>query len=612
MDTPYWVEVAASVVYLLPVLVAVLALVARGRPPRELALWIPGVVAVDSLSCLLGARLVPFDLSLIASRVAWLGAAAFVVWSARRRWRPSPEWTLKTVLVVLTAGMISVALSASLSRDYPLWDRDLHIPSVPLLRAQRIPFGHVFQAHTVFHYHFLGDAIAAALQTFSGARLHAALTLSLAHDLVFGLIGSCVAAWLCSLAPRKLWIVPAVLAVFLIGPLSLLRPAPEPQYVGFSGFSFWGLSYRPHVAPSALFLIGLLACVVQRATDRPTHPRLNSLALVACTWALGITDEASVGTFSLALGATWLFFPEVLSPSRLRGLALLGSMAAGIVATNVALAASIAPGGPVQTIRVTAFRLPGWGGEILPLFSPAGLRHALLDFAPLAALFAAIAGWAIPQRHRPHTALLTLLALHVLFSSLALFVLNVNHGASESHRFITASQVILSVVGLLVLAQTTAGQWPRGLILAAFFASAASSFYWAMNSLGPNAEQSSRRLDCRRATGAHLLDRAAPAYVPAGWFTIAGCRPLFTPGTSGWQTLQTSGPAAGRAAFERLDKEFVSASEPLPVACLLGTTDPVCAFATGKQDCRSAGTEFRMCALTAPQRQEVLTTVLKP
>lgn len=611
MTVSYAWEVIACAVYLIPVavvLVFVLLSDRRDASPAELAFWIPAAVAFDALSSLAFARAIPFDLSLVLGRIAWVVAGGALIVKRRQRLRIPRFLDLRTGSTIVASGVLSALLSLYRSRDYPLWDRDLHIPTIPLLRAQRIPFLHVFQANTVFHYHFLGDGIAAALQTFSGARLHSSLTLSLAHDLMFGLVGICVAAWLCSLSARRLWIIPSVLAVFLIGPLSLQRPAPAERTVGFSCFSFWGLSYRPHVAPAALFLVGLFTAVFAYLRHQLPQRRMRLVGFFCLASALGVTDEASAGVFACALAITWLAFPEVLAQRRIHGLIILACTAAAILVANVGLAAAVAPGGPVQAIRVVAWRLPGLGGEFLPLFTAAGLRALAFDMAPLAALQLAVFGWAWRSGFARARVLATFLVIHGLLGAIALFVLDINGHPSESHRFVTGGQVLLAVAGLTVLATTRVGDWQRGLVWASFFLAATSAFFWAQNGVGGDVELSSRRLDCRQATGARLFDDPRPAYVPrAVWFTIAGCRPLFTPGTdSSWQTLQTSGPALGRAAFETLDRTFVSPTGGLDVACPPGFSDPACHAAQTRGACRPAGDEFVICRLSPSERRDVL------
>ena len=84
----------------------------------------------------------------------------------------------------------------------------------------------------------------------------------------------------------------------------------------------------------------------------------------------------------LCLGIAWLFDPELLAPTRRRGLLLFGALLLAFVATNLVFSASLAPGGPVQKLSLVAPRSPGVQQPPLPLSTGAGLVALVADTLP--------------------------------------------------------------------------------------------------------------------------------------------------------------------------------------------------------------------------------------
>ena len=160
---------------------------------------------------------------------------------------PPPPWS-------------AIVLSAILSRPYALWDRELHIPLVAALRGQRLPFQNSYDPGIALHYHFSGDVLAAMLQTYSFDVLNASLALSLAHDVMFALIGVTLAASLLSSGRRPIHVVVlSVAAVLLAGPCVLRFGVGEP-YLGYSYYALYVWGFRPHQHIAMLMCTGTPAC----------------------------------------------------------------------------------------------------------------------------------------------------------------------------------------------------------------------------------------------------------------------------------------------------------------------------------------------------------------
>ncbi|MES1165944.1 MAG: hypothetical protein ABUR63_09305, partial [Verrucomicrobiota bacterium] len=306
-------EFQAAVLYLLPGAVVLLRISTEKGAMAQAVMWIPAAIAIDLLACLVASWVVPLGVAFLVSRLVWLTLGVELL--RRRRWRverPTAD-QVRQIGIVVAAGFAAFALSATISRPASIWDRQFHIPLVSMMRGQRLPFLTVFQPNTVLHFHFAGDVMAAGLQVFSFGRLHASLALALAHDLAFGLVGAAMAAWLTTIAPRRLWIVPAVLAIFLSGPFALQRTGLGPLVVGYSYLNLLCMSYRPAVAVAILFLVGAFGAVGLRLSSPEDVPWRRALVvMLSCLAAAGISDEPSAALWGVGLAALWLVQPNVL------------------------------------------------------------------------------------------------------------------------------------------------------------------------------------------------------------------------------------------------------------------------------------------------------------
>src|SRR6266498_2191351 len=217
-------QALAVAVYLVPIAVVVALSARRDRPLAWMAAAIPAVVAADLVGTMMLCWIFRLEVAAGVSRALWIAGAA--LWYDRRHRRPGlplerPAAVDRHVLAGLAAAaLVAIALSVILSRPYALWDRELHIPLVAALRGQRLPFQNSYDPGIALHYHFSGDVLAAMLQTYSLDVLNASLALSLAHDVMFALIGVTLAASLMSSWRRCCWQVPACFASASASPTS--------------------------------------------------------------------------------------------------------------------------------------------------------------------------------------------------------------------------------------------------------------------------------------------------------------------------------------------------------------------------------------------------------
>ncbi len=589
---------AAILLYLLPV--AVVVWFQRGRGAAALAIAMPMAVAVDLLGVLVLSLMFRVETAVLLARGGWVVGAAVWWWRDRGRVQPAPPRTGESrgvaarVIAALGPGIITrvgpaiiaalglVLLSVWLSRPYAIWDRLWHEPLVASLRGQRLPFQNVFEPGRTLHYHFSGDVIAAALQVLSGNVLHASRALSLAHDVLFGLMGACLALLMRACGRGALASVGLSWLVALAGPITLIPIDDRYRYWGYSIHNFLTLSYRPHTVLFGLLATGVCAILLDRTRRRP-------VTLVVLLALMGVTDEVSAVLLLGALGVAWLGDPAVVHQDRRRGLIVLLLAAAAILGANLLFRASLAPGGPASAMQIVSPRAPGFGHPPLPITARSGALSLLLDLVPTVALAVAlvIAG----LRRAPALLALSLVA----FGVAGLTAVEINHTPIESHRFMSAA---LLVVPLLAFAAAR-GRAARLLLGGAGLLASASTLAWvflAMPRYGRNyRDPGSYALDCRRAVGAHLGERPAATYLsPAIWHAYSGCRPVYTAGTApaqqwGISLLAALGPAA-LPATEALPRQG-----PLPVVCARNAdTDPVCAEASTRP-CQPAGDSVRIC-----------------
>lgn len=607
-------QIQAAFFYLLPVAVMLLRLSERTPFMANIAVGIPAAIALDLLLCLLASRVLPLDVVLIVSRVLYLATGLELLRRCRHRRRKllaRPD--LKQLGIILASGMAALWLSTSISRPYSIWDRQFHVPLVTMMRGQRVPFLTVFQAHTILHFHFAGDVIAAALQVFSFGRMHASLALALSHDLLFGLTGICVAAGLTTIAARKLWIIPGVLALLMSGPFALQRIGLGFGGSGYSYQNLLTLSYRPSISITILLLVGALGALAYRIARPQASPRDALVALLSCMAVLAISDEPSAGLLGLGIGAVWLIHPLVLHPSRKVGLAILFALAAAVVIPNLLFQAALVPGGPIQKVSLVGLRSPGFSDPPLSLKTSDGRHALLLDLAPFLLVMAALVGASLKERARRTRYMAVGLGVVLLAATLALTAVDMNGMNLENHRFMTICMVMFPLAALVLLAQLPAGRWERVPLIGALLIPAISTFHWYQTGIGNPDDWFTNKVDCRASAGARLFEAPRPTYVPRSvLYPFAGCRAVFVPGganVNNWSGVLLNGyPVGGKGALEILHRDFVASSAALQVACPVDgwQDDPVCAFLKPTGRCVAAGDRFVTCDLLPDDRVRLL------
>ena len=398
-----WACLLSGLCYLLPLAIVLVLRSHRDREPGEMALDIPLSVAVDLVAILTLARVFRLETAVVLTRVGWcLGAIAFV-WLRRHRpvWPSALGW--RTSLALLLACACAVWVSLQLSRSCAIWDRQWHIPLVTALRGQRVPFVNVYEPHGGLYYHYSGNVLAAVLQTLSADTMHASLALSLAHDLMFGLIGATLALLCAQLGVRRAGLLCLVaLGTLLAGPATLLLGGEARPTGGYSFVNYYNLSFRPHDALAGLMFVGFAAAVLLRVLRKPMSAPVSRTApvLLATTTLLVVTDEVSLGMLGLAMGAAWLVEPDVLAPRRATGIQILVALVAVMAAATFLFVGTLAPGAPHQTLTIVPWRLPGFYKPSIPLSDPQGLRLLLCDLGSILAVLGAGAIAAMRTRRR--------------------------------------------------------------------------------------------------------------------------------------------------------------------------------------------------------------------
>ncbi len=534
-------EALAALAYLVPVAVVLAARARRDAEPWEVCADVAAAVSLDLLALLLLATVVRLEYAAIASRPLWLAGGLF---AARRRRPELPAFCgPRAAAAVLSAAAAAAATSAWLSRTYAFWDRQWHIPLVASLRAQTVPFANVFEPPMTLHYHYAGDVVAAVLQALSGDALHASLALSLAHDVLFGLLGACLALALLSAGARTATGAAfGAFAVLLSGPATLLLRGRFPGASGgYSTLNMVTMSFRPHVVLAELLLVGLLATFAGRlrAAGRPPPlARAGPGALATCM-ALALADEASLAFFGLALGAAWLVAPGVAARGRARGALALFGLALAVAATMLAFEGALAPGGPVAAVRLTAARSPGFGGPPLPLADLRGRVAFAYDAFGVLGAGALVLAFAARARDRASLALVAFCAVLIGLSVFGLTRVEINGDPLEAHRFMTAAYVAMPLLALHVLPHAGRGSPEAALGLAALIVPALSTALWVKDDRGGVHSKMAfggtriHALNCRDEAGARLGEEPRRPYVDAAWYYIYhGCRPTFGPASS--------------------------------------------------------------------------------
>lgn len=628
-------SILVGLVYLLPVAVVLVARARRERPIIEVACDVPLAVAADLAGVLLLSRVLTLEWAAVVSRVLWLAGGAAVV--ARRRKlgdapvRPAAV-TRAAIAQAAALGVAGLLTSLRLSRPCAIWDREWHIPLVSSLRGQKLPFANVFEPKVGLYYHFSGDVLASMLQAFSGNALHASLALSLAHDLVFLLLGVELALVLWAVGVRRLAPALVVLAATLLaGPVTLLRDPNRKLELGYSIVNYLSLSFRPHVSLGYLLAVGFAGAVAGAVMRRRTgaDPRRLLPALAATAAILAVTDEAALGVLGLGLGAAWLADPESLAPARRQGAIVLAGLALTLIAALVIFVGAVGPGAPHYPMRFLAPRSPGFMAPPLSLGTGDGLSTFLQDLLPVVGVLAA--GLMLLRRAARDARVLVLFyGVAVLFSCLAFSCVEYNKEATESHRWITT----VFVIGPLLLAAwlappPDAGElsrpapwtgWPALVAFVCVGLGVASTVEWLGSGLADKVCTRDRyfesqaadkfyELNCRAVADSHLGERARATYADAGGlFIYAGCRPTFVagpPAAGGMHKIKAGRPQFGKVAIDDLNANMLTPDASLPVACLKTppTTDPICAHAKQKGRCAPVGEMFDVCELAPADRR---------
>jgi hypothetical protein len=621
-------QIAAVAIYLAPLVLVVALNARRERSPGHFAVLVPAAVAVDLLLVLLLCRIVRLEWAAYVSRVLWVAGAG--LWFERRHRRLGVRPACPAAMdrrAIATVGLsvlVAAALSAVLSRPNAIWDRELHIPFVASLRGQGMPFASPFEPGAAFHYHFSGDVLASMLQIFSFDVLHASLALSLAHDVMFGLIGMTTALALLATGPKPIHaVVLSVAAVLLAGPCVLRFGVGEP-YLGYSYYALYIWGFRPHQHLAMLMFVGIAQILLGR-DRKEAAPAGGNAALVAMMGLLAVTDETSAGMLGLCLGVAWLFEPALLAPTRRRGFILLGGILAALVLTNVVYAASLAPGGPVTKFSFVAPRSPGVQQPPLPLSTRPGMVALVADTLPVWAILLAIVIITVRRRGdadaRPGRGLVAFFTALAGFSIVLLSISDVNGGPPESHRFLTAALFVFPLVGVLRLdGWWRPGTLARTVVLAALVLGAGSTTLWLSHyKKHPTPETYFRQrgkdlhgTSCRALAGARFGQTPALTYVEASvFYAYAGCRPSFVAGerrTKYWSRKEY--PTLGANALRQLDAEMLPAGAPVDAVCPAGRkpgdVDPVCAYALARPGCVPEGSEYVRCPLSAADRKAIL------
>ena len=624
-------QLLAVVIYLVPIGVVLALSGRRDRSLASIAATIPAAVAVDLLGTIILCRLFRLEIAAGVSRLAWIVGGA--IWYDRRRRRRglSLEWPAavdrRVVAAVALAALTAAALSLILSRPYAIWDRELHIPVVAALRGQRLPFQNTYDPGVAFHYHFPGDVLATMLQTFSFDILHASLALSLAHDLMFALIGVTLAlAMLASGRRPHHLVVLGVAAVLLAGPCVLRFGVGEP-YLGYSYYALYVWGFRPHQHIAMLMFTGIGAVLLTRG-ERPLREGTRGWALLAPLLAMlalsSVTDETSAALLGLCLAIAWLVDPFLIAPSRRGGAVLLGVTAALFVVVNVLLAASLSRGSPVEKLALVAPRSPGVQQPPLPLSDAPGWIALIADTVPVWAIAIALATLRLgrardPARPRPSRGLTAFMCALAAISIAGLTFVEINHAPPESHRFLTAALFMFPVFAVLAFDWWPPGTFRRALVLAALLLGGFSTALWLSHfPRHPTPEAYFRQRgenlhtsNCRELAGSRFGQAPELVYVESSiFYAWAGCRPSFLPGyrsTPYWVVKLK--PTLGVRGLRQMDREMVPAGAALPAICPAGRgpdgVDPVCAFALSHGSCTPEGSAYVRCTLSPSDRRVI-------
>jgi hypothetical protein len=610
--------IAASVVlYLVPFVLALLARGAQKPKTWELALDVPMVFAVDLLGILALTFVVPLDWAIVASRPIWLAGGFALARRGRLAWPRCLDFRA-TALVAMGA-LVAVRVSLLLSRPWAIWDRRWHMPLVSSIEGQRIPFQNVYEPGSAFHYHFSGDVHAAVLRALSLDQMSSGLALSLSHDVIFALIGTVLALLFVGRGRPAMWLVLfAIGAVLLHGPV-VQKDAGGWDFRAHMYQAFLTDSFRPHIAVGALILLGMIAAVCVRATEgSPDGRRIAAVTLPGAA-LLSITDETSFCIVIASLGVAWVVDGKLLADRRALGLALLASMVACGAVVNLALRASLAPGGPVQHLGWVPARVGDLSHGTIPIRGEHALAELVYDLLPLLVPTAGVVFHAVTRGSRRLVALAMAPCAATVLSAVLAMKIQVNAvDGLEVQRFFVAVFFVVLVVALWLLPGMPRWSAAAGLVTVGsavpvfftgfWFRDRAPEILRGSEATQPLLAADLYEIDCRRAAGAHLGEPPVVTYVDEPlWYFYTSCRGVFEAGLSDppWSTKI-------RPAFETPQHlaEFIKMVPPdatVPAVCAAapGPNDRVCEALTRGGGCVPAGDDFVTCRLTPDERRRL-------
>ncbi|MDP9035297.1 MAG: hypothetical protein M3O50_10860 [Myxococcota bacterium] len=618
-------EACSVILYAIPLGAFLAVRCTRATRLASLALDIPLFVAVDLVGILLLTLVVPLEVAILLSRPLWLvGCAA----SARRQLRTGRRGIhLPTAVGIeaLTAALLSAVaaayLSASISRNYLIWDRYWHAPQISAIATQTLPFVNVFSPKVLWRYHYAADILAEVFRTLSFDVMSSNRALSVVHDAVFALIAATLALLMRGLGQRAVLIAAlGGLLVLLHGPIPLHGSLSGPMY-GVMYSNFLVNSFRFNVVLGGLFMVGFIGTVAARLLDPAALPREEVLArLVAMAAAMSLTDETSLAVLDAALGLAWLAFPGLLGFGRTRGIVALVAVAAASVSPSVLLGGSFARGSPVQKLT--------WGDAQVPSADRRGIFAFPGEAATKALVFDLLPfvlgciGIALIVARRPSRPLLSLLLFAVavpLACALLGTHIRVNgQSVAEVQRFFVVPFFAVVVVGLLLLPQAPPGSAGSLFVLGSIVVPAVFSLYWRIAIVPQILNRESTHaddfldIDCRHAAGARLGDRAQPMYVESSVYALyTSCRAVFSPGgvDPPWP-INVFPHFVSSEQLPELDAAMLGRDQTSPAVCRAdsgGPSDPVCArLLQHPSACTPDGTRFVRCPLTPADRAALL------
>lgn len=616
---------------LVPIVVFILLRARPGRPAWWFAVDIPAAMAIDLVGTALLSRLVFLDIAVWLMKGVWLvvGLTAFgLKWWRGFRPRWPEELTRSATLQALSAGMISLGLSLTMTRPCSIWDRQFHVPFVTSMRGQISPMVTVYEPWKALHYHYGGNLLAASMQATSFGILHSSHALSLVHDICMFWLGVGVTLVLLRLGLKQTTLLLLVfLAMLFAGPIYPLLGPHRLWYGGYSTTGFYSLSLRPHMTVGMLGALPFLAVPLIRLTELERELDWRELIgpFVVLVPLMLIVDEFAIGLLGLGLGVLWLAYPRVLGMTRRQGAYVLAGLAVAMVFGILVMNGTVAPGGPDYKLEFVFPRTPGFYSDPRSLGSGWGIRYFLADLGPIVAVL--VGGAALLLRNRQPALLggVILYATIAVVSLLLFSTLSYAGSGRENHRFVVVLMFYCPMFAAAYLIPRLgsglkyAGIPELGMTLVVFLG-AASGLDWYGGTGNHDCQLGDVSLafyktNCRAEVGASLVtEPTRPMYFdPAIQYLYIGCRPAFMVGPASsldGHDLKVGKAQFGMPAFREFTSEprFQPASENITVVCAReGTKDRACKLLQNTVGaCKPAGTQVDICSMTPAQRERVL------